>query len=392
MTTGRIAFDGIWKRFRRGPAHDSLRDLIPAATRALFRRDKAETGSKRDVFWALSDVSFDVRPGHCLGIIGGNGAGKSTTLRILTGILQPTRGARILDGRVGSLIEVSAGFHPDLTGRENVFLQGAIMGMTRDEIRRRFDDIVEFAGVADFIDTPVKRYSTGMNARLGFSIAVHLEPDAIIVDEVLSVGDASFQQRAFERLRQLVTGQIPAVIVSHQLERIVQLCDSCILLDHGQVRFHGDATEAIQRYLAPDGGKPAIMPSSPVEAISIEPGWEGEVGSGERIAATLVLGLREGTIPPHVDALFRVHSLATNALMYDINLREFHTLDGGPGEIRIPISFDANLPSGNYALQLELYDAVYQRSVARSARVPLVAVARVAFGGTVQLNARNGGG
>ncbi len=295
-------------------------------------------------------------------------------------------------GRVGALIEVSAGFHPDLTGRENVYLQGAIMGMKRDEIRRRFDEIVDFAGVSDFIDTPVKRYSTGMNARLGFSIAVHLEPDALIVDEVLSVGDASFQQRAFDRLRQMVTGQIPAVIVSHQLERIVQLCDSCIFLDHGQVRFHGDPAEAIQRYLAPDAGKAAIMPFSPVEAIAIEPEWEGEVRSGERICATLVLGLSGDAILPHVDATLSVHSLATNAMMYEIGLREFHGLDGGPGEVRIPISFDANLPGGNYALQLELYDSPHQRTVARSARVPLVTVARVPFRGPSQLNARSGNG
>lgn len=391
MTTGRIAFEGVWKRFQRGPAHDSLRDLIPAMTRRLFRRGDDEAGaggSKRDTFWALHDVSFDVGPGQCLGIIGGNGAGKSTTLKILTGILQPTRGRSVLRGRVGSLIEVSAGFHLDLTGRENVFLQGAIMGMRRDEIRRRFDEIVDFSGVSAFIDTPVKRYSSGMNARLGFSIAVHLEPDALIVDEVLSVGDASFQARAFDRLRELVKGQIPAVIVTHQLERVIQLCDSCILLDHGQVRYQGDPAETIQHYLAPDGGRAAIAPESPVGTFVIEPGWSGEVRSGERVHATLVVGLREAAVPPHMEIAFRVHALATNALMYAISLREFDTLDGGPREIRIPLTFEANLPNGNYALELELYDAPRQIVVARSAKVPLVSVAAVPFHGTSQLNAR----
>jgi lipopolysaccharide transport system ATP-binding protein len=176
-----------------------------------------------------------VLPGQALGIIGGNGAGKSTTLKLLTKILGPTRGTARVEGRVGSLIEVSAGFHPDLSGRENVFLQGAIMGMPQKLIRERFDDIVDFSGISAFIDTPVKRYSSGMNARLGFSIAVHLEPDVLIIDEVLSVGDAQFQQLAFERITALVRGHIPVVIVSHQ--RIVELCSECILLKQGQVAF-----------------------------------------------------------------------------------------------------------------------------------------------------------
>ncbi len=151
-------------------------------------------------FWALRDVSFEVRRGEAIGIIGPNGAGKSTTLKLLNRILRPTKGSCWLRGRVGALIEVAAGFHPDLTGRENVFLQGAIMGMRRAEIATKLDEIVEFAGVAEFVDTPVKRYSSGMNARLGFSIAAHLEPDVLIIDEVLSVGDAAFQRRCMERM------------------------------------------------------------------------------------------------------------------------------------------------------------------------------------------------
>ncbi len=195
-----IVFDGVWKKFQRGERHDSLRDLIPATMRRLGRRaveaDELDAGD----FWVVRDMSFTVRPGECLGIIGGNGAGKSTTLKLLTGILRPTRGSIEVVGRVGSLIEVSAGFHPDLSGRENVFLQGAIMGMSHATIRRRFDEIVEFAGVSEFIDMAVKRYSSGMNARLGFAIAAHLDPDVLIIDEVLAVGDIGFQQRAFGRL------------------------------------------------------------------------------------------------------------------------------------------------------------------------------------------------
>src|SRR5213082_2142763 len=194
-----VVFEGIWKKFRRGERHDSLRDLVPALARGLARRRRPLDLAEQE-FWAVRDVSFEVGAGEALGIIGPNGAGKSTILKLLTKILRPTRGRVEMRGRVGALIEVAAGFHPDLTGRENVFLQGAVMGMKRAEIQMRFDEIVDFAGVSEFIDTPVKRYSSGMNARLGFSIAAHLMPDVLIIDEVLSVGDMAFQERCFERM------------------------------------------------------------------------------------------------------------------------------------------------------------------------------------------------
>ncbi|HEU4586647.1 MAG TPA: ATP-binding cassette domain-containing protein, partial [Gemmatimonadaceae bacterium] len=183
-----VVFDGVWKKFRRGERADSLRDLIPAVTRRIVRgkppADELEDGSGD--FWALRDVSFEVRPGEALGIIGPNGAGKSTVLKLLTKILKPTRGTSRVHGRTGALIEVAAGFHADLTGRENIYLQGAILGMKRTEIARTMDDIIEFADLGEFIDTPVKRFSSGMSARLGFSIAAHLDPDVLIIDEVLS--------------------------------------------------------------------------------------------------------------------------------------------------------------------------------------------------------------
>jgi lipopolysaccharide transport system ATP-binding protein len=197
MSLPTVRFDKVWKKFRRGERHDSLKDLIPALSRQLFSRNVPKE-LRQDEFWTLENVSFEVLPGQALGIIGRNGAGKSTTLKLLTKILKPTRGYSSVSGRVGALIEVAAGFHPDLTGRENVYLQGAIMGMRRPDIAARFDEIVDFAGISAFIDTPIKRYSSGMNARLGFSIAAHLNPDVLIIDEVLSVGDMSFQQRCFD--------------------------------------------------------------------------------------------------------------------------------------------------------------------------------------------------
>ena len=250
MTQPGIVFDGIWKKFQRGEVHDSLRDLIPALARRLTGRSpRADQLETSDDFWALENLSFDVKSGEVLGIIGGNGAGKSTALKIMNGILRPSRGTRMIRGRVGALIEIAAGFHPDLTGRENVFLQGAIMGMPKQLIRRKFDEIVDFAGIAEFIDTPVKRYSSGMNARLGFAIAANLEPEVLIIDEVLAVGDAAFQHRAFGRIQEMATSGIPVAIVSHQLDRVNSLCTKAIVLQRGRAVMEGTPAECTAFYL-----------------------------------------------------------------------------------------------------------------------------------------------
>jgi lipopolysaccharide transport system ATP-binding protein len=240
-------FDGVWKKFRRGERHDSLRDLVPAMISRFTGRRRDQPLADEE-FWAVRDISFEVGPGEALGIIGPNGAGKSTVLKLLTKILRPTKGHLSVEGRAGALIEVAAGFHPDLTGRENVFLQGAIMGMSRAEIGRKFDAIVDFAGVEDFIDTPVKRYSSGMNARLGFAIAAHLDPDVLLIDEVLSVGDVGFQAKCVERMRVLLDRGIPLVFVSHNLTAIVDLCSRAILIDKGQVKFDGRPVETVAEF------------------------------------------------------------------------------------------------------------------------------------------------
>jgi lipopolysaccharide transport system ATP-binding protein len=242
-----VVFNHVSKRFRRGERHTSLRDLVPA----LARRVAAGRLKPRatDEFLAVDDVSFEVRPGEALGIIGPNGAGKSTILKLLTRILKPSSGRCEVRGRTGALIEVAAGFHPDLTGRENVFLQGAIMGMGRGEIVRKFDEIVEFSGMGrEFIETPVKRYSSGMNARLGFAIAAHLDPDVLVIDEILSVGDATFQDKCVMRMKALVGRGVPVVFVSHNLPAILQLCTRAIVLDHGRVMYDGSPEEAVREY------------------------------------------------------------------------------------------------------------------------------------------------
>jgi lipopolysaccharide transport system ATP-binding protein len=240
-----VVFDGVWKKFRKGERHDSLRDLIPSFAR---RRPAAGDLESSEDFWALRDVSFEVKHGEALGIIGPNGAGKSTTLKLLTRILKPTRGRCEIRGRAGALIEVAAGFHPDLTGLENIYLQGAIMGMKRAEIKGKLDQIIDFAGVEPFINTPVKRYSSGMNARLGFSIAAHLNPDALIIDEVLSVGDMAFQQKCLDRMMEFRRNGVAIVFVSHHLQSVSQLCDRALYLK-SDVKEYGPADQVLQTYV-----------------------------------------------------------------------------------------------------------------------------------------------
>ncbi|HET6638431.1 MAG TPA: polysaccharide ABC transporter ATP-binding protein [Gemmatimonadota bacterium] len=203
-----------------------------------------------DRIWALRDVDFRIETGEVVGLVGENGAGKSTLLKILSRITMPTQGRIELHGRVGSLLEVGTGFHPELTGRENVFLNGAILGMTRSEIQRKFDDIVEFSGVQRFMDTPVKRYSSGMRVRLAFAIAAHLEPEILLVDEVLAVGDAAFQKRCLGKLDEVSKEGRTVIFVSHHMSAIASLCKRAILLKDGQVVMDGPAAETIDRYLS----------------------------------------------------------------------------------------------------------------------------------------------
>ena len=215
-----------------------------------WRRRLAHAAAEDDpeLFWALRDVSFDVQDGEVLGLLGRNGAGKSTLLKILSRITSPTRGVMKIKGRVAALLEVGTGFHFDLTGRDNIYLNGTILGMTRREVARKFDEIVAFSGVEEFIDTPVKRYSSGMNARLGFAIAGHLDPDVLLVDEVLSVGDVAFQEKCVARMRELLARGVPLVFVSHNLGAVVDLCTRAILIDHGVVQFNGRPAEAVAEF------------------------------------------------------------------------------------------------------------------------------------------------
>jgi lipopolysaccharide transport system ATP-binding protein len=243
-----IRFEHVSKRFRRGESFDSLRDLVPALARRVLGRPAGGAAQDRE-FWALNDICLEVRKGETLGVIGHNGAGKSTMLKHLAGIMVPTQGSIDVEGRLSALIEVGAGFHQDLTGRENVYLNGVILGMSRAEVARKFDEIVEFAGLRAFIDTPVKRYSSGMYARLGFSVAAHLDPDILVIDEVLSVGDYVFQQKSLQKMRSVAKGGATVLFVSHNLKAVVDLCERTVLLDAGRIVADGQTTDVIQAYL-----------------------------------------------------------------------------------------------------------------------------------------------
>ncbi len=280
MGAAAIRVDGLGKRYRiGGPAkgYRTLRESLMGAgaaslraVKSLMRRGKPDTAAES--FWALKDVSFEVGRGEVIGIIGRNGAGKSTLLKVLSRITDPTEGWADIHGRVGSLLEVGTGFHPELTGRENVFLNGAILGMRRDEVRRKFDDIVAFAEVERFIDTPVKRYSSGMYLRLAFAVAAHLEPEILIVDEVLAVGDAAFQKKCLGKMESVAGEGRTVLFVSHDMTNIAVLCDSVLLLEGGRVRMAGSPTAVIEEYMRQSvAARPSIawdMDSAPGDELA----------------------------------------------------------------------------------------------------------------------------
>ena len=283
MSEPAVIFDNVWKKFRRGERHDSLRDALTALAKRPFTRQRTVHELDAQEFWALKEVSFEVQPGEAIGIIGPNGAGKSTVLKLLTKILKPTVGVARTRGRVGALIEIAAGFHPDLTGRENLYLQGAILGMTRPEVTRKLDAIIDFSGIRDFIDTPVKRYSSGMNARLGFAIASQVDPDVLLIDEVLAVGDFSFQQRCFERLHEFRASGAANVFVSHNMQAIVSLCDKAVLLRPGRSPILASVGEVAALYASPEGQ--AVDPRIRIETVRLT-----ERGSFTPIKTALVPG------------------------------------------------------------------------------------------------------
>jgi len=246
-----IRVENLSKRYRINlvrQRYRTLRDEIADSVRSLFRRN-GRNHQELDTFWALKDVSFDVKQGEVMGIIGRNGAGKSTLLKILSRVTEPTEGRAKIRGRVGSLLEVGTGFHGELSGRENIYLNGAILGMKKAEIDRKFDEIVAFSEVENFIDTPVKRYSSGMHVRLAFAVAAHLEPEIVIVDEVLAVGDVAFQRKCLSKMEDVARGGRTVLFVSHNMMTVQVLCNRGILMVNGKVTVDGNVTDVVSSYL-----------------------------------------------------------------------------------------------------------------------------------------------
>ena len=247
-----ITVDRLGKKYFLGPRErvpPTLREAVKNSVHGKLRLLSRRNGNGHPSLWALKDISFEIKPGEVVGVIGSNGAGKSTLLRILARITRPTTGTAELFGRSGSLLGVGTGFHPDLTGRENIYLNGAILGMDRHEIARKFDEIVAFSQIEDFLDTPAKRYSSGMYLRLGFAIAAHLEPDILLLDEVLTTADASFQRKCLERVKIASEGGTTILFVSHNLNSVKEVCGRALHLESGMVRDEGTPEVVIANYL-----------------------------------------------------------------------------------------------------------------------------------------------
>jgi lipopolysaccharide transport system ATP-binding protein len=283
----------------------ALRDVLMQSARTLWSRTKdlaygrpMIAGDSLEEVWALKDVSFEIRQGEAVGIIGRNGAGKSTLLKILSRITEPSAGRVTIKGRVASLLEVGTGFHPELTGRENIYLNGAILGMTRSEIRSKFDEIVSFAETEKFLDTPVKRYSSGMYVRLAFAVAAHLEPEILLVDEVLAVGDTAFQEKCLGKMDSVARGGRTVFFVSHSMSAINTLCDRVIWLDRGGIALEGSNSDVVKRYL--DRG----------QILNCDISWTGQDRPGDSFLRVESVRLRDAN----------QHAATSFAISEDINL------------------------------------------------------------------------
>ena len=352
MTNIAIQTDHLSKRYQigaaRAPTSSTLQEVILDTLRRPFSRHQRENGeSSARTLWALKDVSLDVKHGEVVGIVGRNGAGKSTLLKILSRITEPTSGTATIRGRVASLLEVGTGFHPELTGRENIFLNGAILGMTRTDIARRFDEIVAFAEIEQFLETPVKHYSSGMYVRLAFAVAAHLEPEVLFVDEVLAVGDARFQMKCLGRMGDAARDGRTIIFVSHNLAAIAQLCQRAIWLDQGSIRTLGPPVQVLQEYLSEGSTQKAALQ---VERV------EDAVGD-DRVRLMMARVVQDGeptavvdiNRPCSVEIEFELLQDATNLIsgvsLYTFSdLCLFNSCDWRPNQ----------LPRGRYAKRIDL--------------------------------------
>jgi len=396
-----IIVENLAKRYTLGTRSDStqLREHVMK----LFRGSFSERRVEKHV-WALRDLSFNVREGEVVGILGRNGAGKSTLLKVLSRITSPTSGRISVRGRVASLLEVGTGFHEELTGRENVFLNGSILGMRQREVKQRFDAIVSFAGVEDFIDTPIKRYSSGMRLRLGFAVAAHLEPDVLVVDEVLAVGDAAFQKKCITAMEGLRSGGRTVLFVSHNMAAVENLCSRGIWIERGTLQMDGDAREVIKAYLASYGGQ-----------CSTDSGldFSNRTGTGE-IRFTQVERLNPDGTPAEVTqcgggVVLRIHFTATEMVRFPIFGMQLFTSMGTlvcgagtwhqglsipsvePGAGFIDVEFEMlNLLPGRYSISLWVTTDAGSAVIDGDVRLPLDIEQADVYGGGRAIDGKSG--
>jgi lipopolysaccharide transport system ATP-binding protein len=392
MSSHGIDVDGVWKKFRRGEIHDSLRDLIPAVTRRLLRRGRQADELQKGDFWAVKDVSFSLDSGQALGIIGANGAGKSTMLRLLCGILRPNKGDIRVRGRLRALIEISAGFHQDLTGLENVFLNGAILGMRPDEVSKKLDSIVEFSGIEPFLDTQVKRYSSGMKARLGFAVAAHMDPEVLVVDEILSVGDLAFQKKCYRHMKGLTDRGVAVVFVSHSMSAIAQLCPRTMVLHQGECVFLGDTSKAQYEYMLRLTERARTEKGLTLDEVALlddtgAPRYVFKSGEPCRVRARVTSNEN-----------YRQFSLGLS-LVANGDAEVFHTtakrladatVSVGPGDsVVLEADIDLNLGGGTYTFQVQCHDYETPPSeICRFDAADLQVPGTAEYGGVAFLNPR----
>jgi homopolymeric O-antigen transport system ATP-binding protein len=349
MSNIAILVEGLGKRYRIGAKQEkykTLRDTLTNGALRPFRVLKSLTSgnghrnSQPTLIWALKDVSFEVKPGEVVGIIGRNGAGKSTLLKVLSRITEPTEGYADINGRVASLLEVGTGFHQELTGRENIYLNGAILGMKRKEIERKFDEIVAFAEVEKFIDTPVKHYSSGMYLRLAFGVAAHLEPEILLVDEVLAVGDAAFQKKCVGKMHDVAVQGKTVIFVSHNMEAVLTLCSKSLLLNEGKIVFEGQSAEAVSLYRKGLSNKVSLhSPHVIYDSSSRSSSADIEIARVEMLDSK---GHPKNALNTWDDVIFRIHYLSHEEIRNGsivIEIRDYKdqrliVLDSG---IRFPI-------------------------------------------------------
>jgi ABC-type polysaccharide/polyol phosphate transport system ATPase subunit len=371
MSEPAIQVENLGKRFRLGVGaggYDTLRE-------ALARAVRPRTGDRREL-WALRGVDLEVARGEALGIVGPNGAGKSTLLRILARITYPTEGSARTRGTVGSLLDVGTGFHPELTGRENVFLSGAVLGMRRREIRTRFDEIVEFSGVERFLDTPVKRYSQGMRLRLAFAVAAHLEPPIVVVDEVLAVGDSAFREKCMGKMAEMGRRDRTVLFVSHDLGAVTQLCTRAVWLDGGRVQADGSPREVVSSYLergTPGQSLDVEFEADPgasvsVQRVTVRGAATGRVLAGlergQPFTIEVTFALRE-PIPDINIALLLVDQLGVIIIDDDVRDRPIcDELSGQPGLYVVSATIPPLLRAGRYTVRTWIGNE-YEDSVAR---------------------------